>query len=208
MDKVLSKLKYDEKDLLPAIVQDAASGNVLMLAYMNREALSKTIETKKTWFYSRSRGRLWNKGETSGNYQFVKRISYDCDKDTLLIQVDPLGNACHTGEESCFYSVLYQDLQVDEKLEIIPKIFERLRKRKIKPQEGSYTSYLFEKGVDKILKKISEEAGEVIISAKNGIKSEIILELSDLLYHSLVLMVEKEISIDEIQEEMKKRYNK
>ncbi|MBB6215669.1 phosphoribosyl-ATP pyrophosphohydrolase/phosphoribosyl-AMP cyclohydrolase [Anaerosolibacter carboniphilus] len=208
MDKVLSEIKYDEKGLVPAIVQDVVSKDILMLAYMNQEALRKTIETKKTWFYSRSRKQLWNKGETSGNYQLVKRISYDCDKDALLILVEPLGNACHTGEKSCFFSILYKDSNEDESTEIISLLMERLKNRKKNPLEGSYTSYLFEKGLDKILKKISEEAGEVIISAKNENKFEMIYELSDLLYHSLVLMVEKEIDIVDIKSEMIKRYKK
>lgn len=208
MSEVLSELKYDENGLIPAIVQDVVSKEVLMLAYMNQEALYKTIETKKTWFYSRSRKSLWNKGETSGNYQAVKKISYDCDKDTLLVEVKPLGNACHTGEKSCFYSVLLIDSAEEDDSQIISSLVDRLKSRRSNPQQGSYTSYLFEKGLDKILKKIAEEAGEVIISAKNESKSEIILELSDLLYHSLVLMVEKEIDVTDIKNEMIKRYKK
>ncbi|MFT9494056.1 bifunctional phosphoribosyl-AMP cyclohydrolase/phosphoribosyl-ATP diphosphatase HisIE [Anaerosolibacter sp.] len=208
MSEFLSELKYDENGLIPAIVQDAVSKEVLMLAYMNQEALYKTFETKKTWFYSRSRKCLWNKGETSGNYQAVKKISYDCDKDTLLVEVKPFGNACHTGEKSCFYSVLFKDSAEEKDLQIISSLVERLKSRKRNPQQGSYTSYLFDKGLDKILKKIAEEAGEVIISAKNESKSEMILELSDLLYHSLVLMVEKEIDVTDIKNEMIKRYKK
>ncbi len=207
--QIVEELVFNAEGLIPAIIQDVVSKEVLMMAYMNREAFEKTLETQKTWFYSRCRKKLWNKGETSGNYQSVKKISYDCDGDTLLIEVVPAGNACHTGEKSCFYRALLSDEQEEkEKNEIIKLLDERIRDRKKTPEEGSYTHYLFEKGLDKILKKIAEEAGEVIISAKNTDKNECIYEISDLIYHTLVLMAEKEITITEIQEELLRRYKK
>ncbi|MFZ5968173.1 MAG: bifunctional phosphoribosyl-AMP cyclohydrolase/phosphoribosyl-ATP diphosphatase HisIE [Bacillota bacterium] len=202
-------LKFDEKGLIPAIVQDVYTGKVLMLAYMNQEAFDKTLETKRTWFYSRSRKSLWNKGETSGNYQIVKKISYDCDADTLLVEVQPLGNACHTGEVSCFFNEIYKDKE-NEKIDpaIVQKVYQRIIDRKNHPVAGSYTNYLFEKGTDKILKKIGEEASEVIIGAKNNSTEEMVYEITDLLYHTLVLMAEKNIELGEIAAEMMKRYNK
>ncbi|AOT72676.1 bifunctional phosphoribosyl-AMP cyclohydrolase/phosphoribosyl-ATP diphosphatase HisIE [Geosporobacter ferrireducens] len=206
--EIIDKLSFDEKGLIPAIIQDTASKEVLMMAYMNREALEKTLKTKRTWFYSRSRQKLWNKGETSGNYQTVKKIFYDCDGDTLLIEVIPAGNACHTGKRTCFFQEIFKDKDTEEKKEIIRLLDQRIRERKKSPIEGSYTNYLFEKGIDKILKKIAEEAGEVIISAKNTDKKESIYEISDLIYHTLVLMAEKDITIDEIEEELLHRYNK
>ncbi|TCO79370.1 bifunctional phosphoribosyl-AMP cyclohydrolase/phosphoribosyl-ATP diphosphatase HisIE [Marinisporobacter balticus] len=202
-------LKFDEKGLIPAIVQDVNTKKVLMLAYMNEVSLEKTLETKKTWFYSRSRKKLWNKGETSGNYQIVKKISYDCDQDTLLIEVIPLGNACHTGSETCFFNKVFEEENKENsKNEIIKKLYNRIQKRKENPLEGSYTNYLFEKGIDKILKKVGEEASEVIIGAKNDNKDEMIYEVSDLIYHLLVLLIEKKITMDEIKEELWNRYNK
>ncbi len=202
------KLKFDEKGLIPAIVQDIDTRKVLTLAYMNKEAFEKTIETKKTWFYSRSRQKLWNKGETSGNYQAVKRISYDCDEDALLIEVVPQGNACHTGEETCFYRTLFEEKDVkDIDMQIIDKIYERIEDRLKNPVEGSYTNYLFEKGIDKILKKVGEETSEVIIGAKNPDKYETIYETSDLIYHLLVLLVEKQITPNDIKKELMRRYN-
>ncbi|KXG77205.1 bifunctional phosphoribosyl-AMP cyclohydrolase/phosphoribosyl-ATP diphosphatase HisIE [Thermotalea metallivorans] len=207
MENNLSNLQFDDRGLIPAIIQDIVTGKVLMLAYMNREALLKTIESKKTWFYSRSRKQLWNKGETSGNYQIVKKISYDCDKDALLVEVVPMGNACHTGEETCFFSTILQDMEGYEKKEILPMLYARIQHRKKNPVEGSYTNYLFEKGIDKILKKIGEESSEVIIGAKNESKSEVIYEISDLIYHILVLMVEKGIDMEEIKTELHRRYN-
>ncbi|HHY90043.1 MAG TPA: bifunctional phosphoribosyl-AMP cyclohydrolase/phosphoribosyl-ATP diphosphatase HisIE [Clostridiales bacterium] len=203
------KLQFEERGLLPAIIQDYHTKKVLMLAYMNRESFEKTLETKKTWFYSRSRKQLWNKGETSGNFQLVKRICYDCDGDALLIEVIPLGPACHTGAESCFFNEIFQELaeQVDEPL-ILHKVYERIQDRKNNPVEGSYTNYLFEKGIDKILKKIGEESSEVLIGAKNDNPDEIIYEVSDLLYHLLVLLVEKEIPLSDIWKELENRYRK
>ena len=207
--KRMEQLKFNDAGLIPAIIQDYSNKEVLMMAYMNQESLEKTLETKKTWFFSRSRNKLWNKGETSGNYQSVKRIRYDCDMDTLLIEVIPAGNACHTGKKSCFYQELFGDEEEAViKKDIIKHLDQRIRERKAKTKEGSYTNYLFEKGIDKILKKIAEESGEVIISAKNPDKRECIYEISDLIYHTLVLMAEKNITIDELHEELLNRYNK
>ncbi|SHJ51718.1 phosphoribosyl-ATP pyrophosphatase /phosphoribosyl-AMP cyclohydrolase [Geosporobacter subterraneus DSM 17957] len=207
--KRIEQLKFNDAGLVPAIIQDYSNKEVLMMAYMNQESLEKTLETKKTWFFSRSRNKLWNKGETSGNYQSVKRIRYDCDMDTLLIEVIPAGNACHTGKKSCFYQELFRDEEeAVVKKDIIKHLDQRIRERKAKTKEGSYTNYLFEKGIDKILKKIAEESGEVIISAKNPDKRECIYEISDLIYHTLVLMAEKNITIDELHEELLNRYNK
>ncbi|MCT4607260.1 MAG: bifunctional phosphoribosyl-AMP cyclohydrolase/phosphoribosyl-ATP diphosphatase HisIE [Marinisporobacter sp.] len=203
-----NNLKYDEKGLIPAIIQDINTKKVLMMAYMNEESLEKTLETKKTWFYSRSRQKLWNKGETSGNYQIVKRISYDCDGDTLLIEVIPLGNACHTGEESCFFNKILEENEEAEKEKILQKLYTLIEDRKINLKEGSYTNYLFEKGIDKILKKVGEEASEVIIGAKNDDRDELIYEVADLIYHLLVLLVEKEITLEDIKKELYGRYNK
>lgn len=200
----LYELKFDEKGLLPAIVQDASSGKVLTLAYINKESLEKTIETGETWFYSRSRQALWNKGETSGNKQLVKKITADCDQDALLIQVNPLGPACHTGEETCFHQPL------DEKempiFNIIPQVIEKIKDRKENPVEGAYTTYLFEKGLDKMLKKVGEETSEVIIAAKNEDKEELTAEISDLLYHLLVVMETSGVTLNDIKTELMKRH--
>lgn len=198
-------LKYDENGLIPAIIQEYGTKEVLMMAYMNKESLEKTIDTKKTWFYSRSRQKLWNKGETSGHYQDVKRISYDCDEDTLLIEVVQTGNACHTGSKNCFYrDILKPEKNINES--IIYEVAKTILERKENPKEGSYTNYLFEKGIDKILKKVGEEASEVIIAAKNPDKSELVYEISDMVYHVLVLMADKNVSIDDIKEELTKRF--
>lgn len=203
------EIAFDEKNLVPAIVQDFNSKKVLMLAYMNQESLEKTLKTKRTWFYSRSRQKLWNKGETSGNYQIVKRVSYDCDKDALLVEVIPMGNACHTGEESCFFSKLFEENeQESSNMHILQKLYARIKDRRANPIDGSYTNYLFEKGIDKILKKIGEETSEVIIAAKNADKEEIIYEVSDLIYHIFILLVEQDIRIEDIQNELVRRYNK
>ncbi len=207
----IEELKYDSQGLIPAIIQDYRTNEVLMLGYMNKESLKFTLKTKKTWFYSRSRGKLWNKGETSGNFQEVINIKYDCDSDTLLIAVDPKGPACHTLNKSCFYQTLYEDktqVENQEPRNIIDLLYQRIEKRRVKKVEGSYTNYLFEKGIDKILKKVGEETSEVIIAAKNNDKKEMIYELSDLIYHLLVLMVDKEITFNDIREELLKRYKK
>jgi len=206
MDVDINVIRFDEQGLVPAIIQDAVSGKVLMLAYMNRESLQKTIETRKTWFFSRSRNQLWNKGETSGNFQRVKKMSYDCDGDSLLVEVEQTGPACHTGEKSCFYRELFKErdlLPINH--DIIYDLYERIVKRKQNPMEGSYTNYLFREGIDKILKKIGEETSEVIIGAKNNNKEELVYELSDLIYHSLVLMVQQNIKIEDLKQELTRR---
>lgn len=203
----IDSLKYDEKGLIPAIIQDYSSKEVLMLGYMNEESLKLTLETKRTWFFSRSRQKLWNKGETSGNFHVVKGAKYDCDQDTLLISVKPMGPTCHTGENSCFYSTLMEDESGNEEVsKVFDLLYERILNRKEEPIEGSYTKYLFEKGIDKILKKVGEETSEVIIASKNDDKEEIIYEVSDLIYHLLVLLAERKVSIKEIRGELYKRY--
>jgi phosphoribosyl-ATP pyrophosphohydrolase/phosphoribosyl-AMP cyclohydrolase len=206
----IKELKFNQQGLIPAVIQDYSNGKVLMVGYMNEKSLKLTIETRKTWFYSRSRQKLWNKGETSGNFQEVKTIKYDCDKDTLLIEVIPKGPACHTGEESCFYRSLLEDESSDDvnRKEILDLLYDRIRGRKEENVQESYTKYLFDKGIDKILKKVGEEASEVIIGAKNDNEEEIIYEISDLIYHLMVLLVEKNISLDAIRNELYKRYKK
>lgn len=206
MTKTISieKLQFDENGLIPAIVQEYRSGQVLTLAYMNSDSITKTIETNETWFYSRKRQELWNKGATSGNKQTVKQIYSDCDADALLVLVEAQGPACHTGEESCFYEDLY--INNVALFQIIPQVTSKIKERHEHPVEGAYTSYLFEKGVDKILKKIGEEAAEVVIAAKNEDKQELTSELSDLLYHSLVLMEQQGVTIEDIKKELYKRH--
>ena len=199
----IDKLKFDDKGLIPAIIIDYYTKEVLTLAYMNKESLDISLKEGKTCFYSRSRKELWRKGETSKNYQHIQSIKSDCDNDALVIEVIKDGPACHTGAESCFINEVYQ--KENYKDFSIYKLYELIRGRKINMTEGSYTTYLFNSGIDKILKKIGEESSEVIIGAKNGSKEEIIYELSDLLYHSLVLMVEKNITLNDIKDELSKR---
>lgn len=197
------------KGLIPAIIVDIHSKDVLMLAYMNEEAYQKTLETKETWFYSRSRQSLWNKGATSGNRQKVQSIQFDCDADTLLIYVEPTGPACHTGKTSCFYRTVPGFSEPNEKeTDIFNKMMTEINDRKVNALENSYTNYLLSKGIDKIGKKVIEEAGEVIIAAKNDDFKEMISECSDLFYHIFVLMAEKNISLSEIEEELKNRFAK
>ncbi|MED3561580.1 bifunctional phosphoribosyl-AMP cyclohydrolase/phosphoribosyl-ATP pyrophosphatase [Bacillus sp. MUM 116] len=199
-------VKFDEKGLVPAIIQDAGTKEVLTLAYMNEESLKKTLETGETWFYSRSRQELWHKGETSGNTQSVVSINYDCDQDALLVLVYPKGPACHTGAVSCFSERVYEgesslsDYQILQSLEKV--ILDRERER----PEGAYTTYLFEKGVDKILKKVGEEAAEVIIAAKNRSHEELKWEAADLLYHLQVLLVEQELPFKEVLKTLEERH--
>ena len=199
----IDKLKFDDKGLIPAIIIDYYTKEVLTLAYMNKESLEISLKEGKTCFYSRSRKELWRKGETSKNYQHIQSIKSDCDNDALVIEVIKDGPACHTGAESCFMNEVYQ--KENYKDFSIYKLYELIRGRRINMTEGSYTTYLFNSGIDKILKKIGEESSEVIIGAKNGSKEEIIYELSDLLYHSLVLMVEKNITLNDIKDELSKR---
>ena len=199
----IDKLKFDDNGLIPAIIIDYYTKEVLTLAYMNKESLEISLKEGKTCFYSRSRKELWRRGETSKNYQHIQSIKSDCDNDALVIEVIKDGPACHTGAESCFMNEVYQ--KENYKDFSIYKLYELIRGRKINMTEGSYTTYLFNSGIDKILKKIGEESSEVIIGAKNGSKEEIIYELSDLLYHSLVLMVEKNITLNDIKDELSKR---
>ena len=199
----IDTLSFDENGLIPAIVQDDRTGNVLMLAYMNKESLQKTIDTKETWFFSRSRQELWNKGATSGNRQIVKNLSLDCDSDAILVQVTPLGPACHTGEVTCFHKQIFDE--VVQTRSIVHEITDEIKNRRANPVEGSYTSYLFREGLDKILKKVGEETTEVVIGAKNRDKAEVTSELADLTYHSLVLMEELGVSVEDVKNELRKR---
>ena len=208
MDKYieLENIKFDEKGLVPTIVQEQRTKEVLMLAYMNKESLKKTIDTGQTWFWSRSRQELWNKGASSGHRQYVKKLSYDCDADTILVEVEQVGVACHTGAKSCFFKSIYNSNEANELSPyILEKLYDLIADRKANPVEGSYTNYLFREGIDKILKKVGEESAEVIIAAKNPDKDELIYEASDLIYHLLVLLNEKEVGLDEIYKELKKR---
>jgi len=207
---VIEGLKFDDRGLIPAIVQDRSTGQVLMMAYMNKEALEKTIQTGTTWFFSRSRNRLWNKGETSGNVQRVTGIGVDCDMDTLLILVDQQGMACHTGNRSCFYRGL-DGGPLDnwpETTGVLDRLYSVVSDRRSNPREGSYTNYLLEKGLDKTLKKVGEEAAEVIIGAKNPGKQETVYEIADLLYHITVLMLQKGIEYHEVYSELVSRHVK
>lgn len=200
----LDTLKFDSNGLIPAIVADAATRQVLTLAYMNRESLQISLEKELTCFWSRSRQELWLKGETSGNYQHIVSITADCDKDALLVLVEPDGPACHTGAYSCFHHPLFESETRQ------PFSYEGLMAliagRKEQKKEGSYTTYLFEKGLDKILKKVGEESTEVIIAAKDRDKAETIYEIADLAYHVMVLMVEAGISLEDIRSELASRH--
>ena len=200
----VEELKFDDKGLIPAIVVDAVSGDVLTLAYMNKESLAITMEQKRTCFWSRSRQELWLKGETSGNYQHVVSITADCDKDALVVKVEKDGPACHTGEESCFFNPLF--INEDKNEFSLRGLYELLEGRKREKPEGSYTTYLFEKGLDKILKKIGEETTEVIIAAKAQDKKETVYEIADLAYHVMVMMVEAGISLEDVQKELASRH--
>lgn len=203
-EEIIAKLKFDDKGLIPAVVQDFYTGEVLTVAYMNEESLSITLEEKMTCFFSRSRQELWRKGETSGNRQHIVSIKADCDFDALVVKVIKDGPACHTGHESCFYNWLYHD---ESKTDFsIDALYELIKGRKTEMKEGSYTTYLFQKGLDKILKKVGEECTEVIIGAAKHSKEETIFEISDVTYHILVLMVEMGISVDDIRKELDSRH--
>ena len=197
-------LQFDANGLIPAIVQDHYSGQVLMLAYMNAESLAISIAEKRTCFWSRRRGKLWRKGEESGIVQHIVSIKADCDEDALLVQVIKEGAACHTGAESCFFNPVYLDDAVQQFT--YQGLYDLLLGRKNQPQEGSYTSYLFDKGLDKILKKVGEEATEVIIAAKAEDKAETIYEVADLCYHVMVLLVHYGITLDEVTAELSRRH--
>ena len=201
----IEKLKFDEKGLISAIVIDDESGEVLTLAYMNKESLGISLEKKLTCFWSRSRQELWLKGETSGNYQHIVSITADCDMDALTVRVRKDGPACHTGENSCFFNKVMENEEIAPAFSV-DALVEMLEGRKTNPKEGSYTTYLFEKGIDKILKKVGEECTEVIIAGKADDKAETIYEISDLMYHVLVLMIEMGISVDDIMKELASRH--
>ncbi|HIU51519.1 MAG TPA: bifunctional phosphoribosyl-AMP cyclohydrolase/phosphoribosyl-ATP diphosphatase HisIE [Candidatus Merdicola faecigallinarum] len=200
------KPDFEKQELIPAIIQDFQTKEVLMLAYVNEESYKEMLRTKQTCFYSRSRKKLWKKGETSGNIQEIKGMYLDCDKDTLLIYVKQTGGACHTGEYSCFFNEIipYQD----KEKEILEEMYATIQDRVANPMEKSYTNYLLAEGVDKICKKIGEEASETIIAAKNEDKDELIGEISDLVYHTLVLMFYRKVTLTEIEEKLKQRHQK
>ena len=200
----INTLKFDEKGLIPAIVVDAITKQVLTLAYMNRESLAISMEKELTCFYSRSRQELWLKGETSGNYQHIVSITADCDGDALVVMVEPEGPACHLGTTSCFENPIFRS--ENRKEFSYQALFQLIRGRKEEKKEGSYTTYLFEKGLDKILKKVGEESTEVIIAAKAQDRAETIYEIADLAYHVMVLMIEAGIDLEDIHRELSSRH--
>ena len=202
----IDSLKFDDKGLIPAIIVDSKSKKVLTLAYMNRESLAISIEKKLTCFWSRSRQELWLKGETSGNYQHIVSITADCDADALVVEVIPDGPACHKGTFSCFNDTVFENDEIDIGEFSVEGLYELIKGRKTEKKEGSYTTYLFEKGIDKILKKVGEESTEVIIAAKDKDKKETVYEIADLMYHVMVLMVEAGISTDDIYKELASRH--
>lgn len=198
MNEILNNAKFGADGLIPAVIQDARTREVLTVAYMNKEALQLTLERRETYLWSRSRQQLWHKGETSGNSQKVTKVSLDCDNDTVLVEVQPLGPACHTGSYSCF--------GVEPELEgVLNELYAVIEDRKEKRPEGSYTTYLFNNGLDKILKKVGEESAETIVAAKNTDAQRLVSETSDLLYHLLVMLVERGVTLDEIAQELKGR---
>ena len=200
----IKELKFDERGLIPAVVVDSITKKVLTVAYMNEESLRITMERGLTCFYSRSREELWLKGETSGNYQHVVSITADCDKDALVVVVEKDGPACHTGSDSCFTAPVFRNEEYSEFS--LDSLYELLSERREKKPEGSYTTYLFEKGIDKILKKVGEESTEVIIGAKSADKAETVYEIADLAYHVMVLMVEMGITTEDVHRELASRH--
>ena len=209
------KLRFDEMGLIPAVIQDARTHRVLMMAYMNQEAVDLSLRLRETYFWSRSRQQIWHKGETSGNRQKIVKVELDCDSDTLLISVTPLGPVCHTGTESCFDAnpapadseVKTPHRQLDP-YTILDRLVEVIKRRRTDMPEGSYTAYLFSKGTDKILKKVGEEAAETIIATKNRSRSELVMESADLLYHLLVLFVNEGLELSDVLNELEKRATK
>jgi phosphoribosyl-ATP pyrophosphohydrolase/phosphoribosyl-AMP cyclohydrolase len=198
MNGILENAKFGADGLIPAIVQDAHTREVLTVAYMNREALQLTLDRRETYFWSRSRQQLWHKGETSGNSQKVVKVSLDCDNDAILVEVEPLGPACHTGAYSCF--------GVEPKIEgVLQQLYTVIEQRKENRPEGSYTTYLFNSGLDKILKKVGEESTETIVAAKNDDSQRLVSETADLMYHLLVMLVERGVTLDEIWRELRAR---
>jgi phosphoribosyl-AMP cyclohydrolase / phosphoribosyl-ATP pyrophosphohydrolase len=212
----ISEIKFDEHGLVPVVVQDHNTLQVLTVAFMNAESLKQTLETEETWFWSRSRSMLWHKGETSGNTQRVVEISLDCDHDALKVLVEPAGPACHTGARSCFHNELQETRRTSDGgkrdhiglAEILDELYALLETRKRDRPEGSYSSYLFEQGLDKILKKVGEESAETIIAAKNQDDTALIKETSDLLYHLMVLLVERGMPLQKVAEELRDRREK
>jgi phosphoribosyl-ATP pyrophosphohydrolase/phosphoribosyl-AMP cyclohydrolase len=205
----IDELKFDENGLIPAVVQDVQSREVLTVAYMNEESIRLTLEKGETVFYSRSRSELWHKGATSGNTQRVKQIRFDCDKDALVVLVEPKGPACHTGSYSCFSSAGFKESEPNhDRYAILTELQNVIAQREKEMPKDAYTTYLFEKGVDKILKKVGEEAGEVIIAAKNRDPEELKWEAADLLYHLLVLLQEQKLPFDEVLSVLKERHSK
>lgn len=210
----MTELKLNEHGLLPAVIQDWLDGTVLMLGYMNEEALARTLTTKSVHFWSRSRNKLWEKGETSGHKLSVKGVFIDCDRDTILVKAQATGPTCHTGERACFFSKLDQigedapEKSADVQGGILESVLRIIAARKAAPQPGSYTTKLFEGGHDKILKKIAEEAGEVLIAAKGGKRAEIVYEVADLLFHTLMVLGYHDVSLHEVYQELGARYGK
>jgi phosphoribosyl-AMP cyclohydrolase / phosphoribosyl-ATP pyrophosphohydrolase len=205
----IEKLKFDDKGLIPAVVQDRVSGKVLMLGYMNRESIKKTVETGKTWFFSRSRQKLWNKGETSGHFQSVSAIFYDCDEDALLVQVDQEGPACHTNSYSCFYRTLAGAADAaktqEDKVAVLREVYEVILERKKTKPENSYVAKKMEEGIDRILKKVGEEAGEVIIAGKNANAQEMAWETADLIFHLWMALAFYDIPLDMVYDKLIER---
>src|SRR5712692_1270447 len=220
MKMTIDNVKFDEWGLVPAVVQDARTRGVLMLAYMNAESLKRTLETGETWFWSRSRAELWHKGETSGHIQRVVDAFLDCDGDALVVRVEPAGPACHTGKDSCFHNVIQEANQKSIGAEespvaglgdlgaVLNSLYALVESRRRERPEGSYTTYLFDQGLDKILKKVGEESAETIIAAKNDSRSALVKESSDLLYHLVVLLVERGLSLEDVRDELVRRRKK
>ncbi|MCM3207647.1 bifunctional phosphoribosyl-AMP cyclohydrolase/phosphoribosyl-ATP diphosphatase HisIE [Paenibacillus illinoisensis] len=225
LEQVVEHIRWSD-GLVPAIVQDAETRQVLMMAYMNRESLKLSLESGETWFWSRSRQELWHKGATSGNVQTITSLKYDCDGDTLLVEVKPNGPACHTGEVTCFHNEIVglpqnsteqsgnetnvdaSESKTEGRFEVLAELESVIAQREVERPEGAYTTYLFDKGVDKILKKIGEEASETIIAAKNKDNDELRLEVSDLMYHLLVLLQERKLPLDDIMAELSRRHER
>lgn len=209
-------VNFDERGLVPAVVQDARTNEVLMLAYMNRESLQRTLMEKQTWFWSRSRSQLWHKGATSGNVQLVREVRVDCDQDALVVLVEPSGPACHTGARCCFHNELLASADTEHGLArgedetrdlglLLEELYRLIEQRRSARPKGSYTAYLFDQGLDKILKKIGEESAETIVAAKNEDPHQFVAETSDLLYHLLVLLVERGVRLSDVQAELARR---
>jgi phosphoribosyl-ATP pyrophosphohydrolase/phosphoribosyl-AMP cyclohydrolase len=204
----IDDVKFDERGLVPAVVQDARTRGVLMLAYMNAESLQRTLETGETWFWSRSRAQLWHKGETSGNTQRVADVLLDCDGDALVVKVEPAGPACHTGQTSCFHNVIQagaSQQNAEDLGEVLSALYALIEERKCERPQGSYTTYLFDQGLDKILKKLGEESSETIIAAKNEDRGALAKESCDLLYHLIVLLVERGVTLSDVCDELVRR---